>query len=289
MPDQNPKPRQRQLRNARILETSGVDFPAHLHKGWLLQKSASPDSAGRLLAAIGKEKTMPEPIALLDVFKGLTTEQVTEFQKSVTAEQLTAVQDQVAEVFRSLRDLVDASDPDVPSTSSTAETAPVVPGTEALLASADLQKAIGTDGVALLRKMQEDLEKSQAEAALEKAARLDETSITKAATDFAGLELDFVKFAPALRRFTEAHPEAAAELTKALTSTKELNSTVDGMLLREIGKSALPVSGSPADQLQTIAKQLVEKGEAKTMPEAFAKALELHPHLYEAHRQNQGA
>ena len=55
--------RTRKMVNLNIEETSGVDYPAHLHDGWLVMKAANPSDVQTVLeSSVSKEDSMSESI-----------------------------------------------------------------------------------------------------------------------------------------------------------------------------------------------------------------------------------
>lgn len=48
------------LTNLAVFETSGVDYPAHLHDGFIVMKQANPQNVAGILASLTESETMTE-------------------------------------------------------------------------------------------------------------------------------------------------------------------------------------------------------------------------------------
>jgi hypothetical protein len=276
----------RRLRDLKVKETSGVDHPAHKHPGWLIMKSVGDDTAQALAVALGKEMKMgtqtQEAPTLVDLVKSLTPEAVETIRKAITAEDIAPVRDQVADLWKVLRDLTDKGDDNTPSTEAPAAEAVMAADPAQVLASAELQKAIGPNGVAMLKAMHD--RQVAAEATLD--AEREANAIAKARADYGDImEPTAVEaFAKAMRAFEAMSPEGASAVREALEKSKSLNASAEAIITKEIGGRGAVNSDSPMGKLQTIAKAYVEAGTERTLEAAFAKACADNPDIYAAHR-----
>lgn len=199
--------------------------------------------------------------------------------KEITDADVAPVRDAVAEAWKMLRDLADKGSIDTPSSDGVAAGAPVAPDAQSVLASAELQKALGADGVSILRKAFEQSEQIVKELEAEREA----TFIAKARTDYGTImDADTIEpFAKGLRALTALDPTSAAAVTAALAKSMELNASAESIITSELGSAYAP-AGSGADRLNSIAKSLFNAGSAPTIEQAYAKAVELNPALYDA-------
>lgn len=116
----------------------------------------------------------------------------------------------------------------------------------------------------------------------------DEAAVTKAKESYSNIPgLDPATFGPALRKAAEAAPDAVAEIEKALSAAHAALG-VDSALMQEVGSSAAPAAGGDTfAHIQTLAKSLVQSGEAQSIEEGVAKALFANPSLYEQYQADQ--
>jgi hypothetical protein len=288
MPNKSVKPGEpgtTQLRRVAIAETSGVDHPAHKHPGWLLMKSIGNDKADALVAAFGKEGNMPvakETPVLTGLLKSLEgadrptiCDAILKADENVILKELTEAdiapaRDAVAGAWKILRDLADKGNAETPSVEAVA-----APDAESVLASADLQKAVGANGVALLKSIVEKAAASDKALEEERAA-----SFTKSIEAEFGETIEKADIEPLAKALRAMDADAAAVVRKALTKSKELNASAEAIITSEIGAVGMFKSGSAADQLSTIAKGYVESGAEKTYEQAFAKACSNNEELY---------
>lgn len=312
--------RQRKLVAPRITEVSGVDRPAHLRDGWFMRKNLDAAGTDALLGALGRGARMPKPVeasAATSLLKSLTGEQrsllledggTEKVAKALNSDQTAAftkaaggdfqpLLDQLAQVWQGLRDLSEKEDPDVPSTDAVdpatgmPAVAPVAPDAATVLASPALAKALGSEGVAMLKSLHERAEKAEQreQEAIQKA--LDTESATEFGKSFGALGLDAAQMGPALRKFADADPAAAEAIRKALTKAQTEQSGQRAIIVKEIGRVVAP-SGEDGDtasgQVETIAKSLVASGAAKTIEQARVQAYQQNPDLYNAARNAGG-
>lgn len=136
-----------------------------------------------------------------------------------------------------------------------------------------------------LRKRMEDLEKRAEEAEkvakAEHDARVTKEFIEKAA-GYSHLPMKAEEFGPVLKALAEKAPDEFAKIEAVLKTAEEQVATAN--LFGEAGRSGGAVGADTFAKIETVAKGLVEKGLAKTMPEAIAKAAEMHPDLYHEYR-----
>lgn len=296
MPEGKP---QRQMVDMEVVETSGVDHPAHGHEGWLVRKSAGRGrvaALNRLLKGTAMPKTKEDLIKEVDGSK--LPEPVKEYvKKSID---LTPEIDAAAALWDALRTKQEAEDPNVPSPTDGAQPAPApAPSPVAAAFGPDVFKALGAEEQEALAKAAGDnpeLAKAfgalagVATAAMQKAqeerdARLDAEAIAKSRDTYTNLSVEHETLAPALRKMAEVNPELAEVVTKALEGA---NVQIEASgLFKELGSSAA-VEGSAMQKAQGLAAAYVTAGTVKTIAEGLAKAFEENPALYTEYEKEVG-
>lgn len=278
------------LVNLAIEETSGVDHPAHLHEGWLVVKASNPDEVSEIVASLA-----PQTIEEDSVPEDTTAAAEVTTDETVIAEPLA---DQTVEA-----DTDDTVEVIVPDTieALTAELAAARAEIDALkgdVAEEDEALALVKSAPEAVRKAF-DAMREQAEAAMQKAAaveetlvkereaRADEAAIVKAREQFAHLSVDPTVLGPALRKMALLDPDLAAVIEGALSAADAQSES--GAIFAEIGKASTPSSGSAFDRLASMAKAAVADGTAPTVEQAMASLATTQPDLYTDYLTEKGA
>lgn len=301
MPDQRPT---RQMIDMEVLETSGVDHPAHGFEGWLVKKSAGPGRLTRL-ESILRGKIMP--ITKEDLLKEIAESKVSESVKEFVTKSLDLTDDinAAAELWSSLRTKQEAQDPNVPTVDETPDMEAAAGAVLPAPAPAPVAAAAGDVFKSLDKETQEALakatgespelakafegilgvaQKAVADAAAERDARLDDEAIAKSKEMFKNVGIDHEQVAPALRKMAEIDPDTYAVVKAALEAA-------DGQLeaagmFKELGHSQRAAgAGSAMAKAEAVAKSLVDAGTVKSIPEGVAKAFADDPSLYEQHEK----
>lgn len=302
MPADSP---QRRMIDINVLETSGVDHPAHGREGWLVKKSAS---AGRVaaLTRILEGTAMPTKE---DLKKEVAASKLTEGEKTFMTKAIDLSDDvtAAAQLWQSLRAKQEAGDPEVPTVevdptapAPAAAPAPVAAGAPGL--GADVFKSVTdpTERAALAKAAEENpalykafeglskkAEEALAKAAAEEAVRLDSEAVAKAKAEFSHLAIDHDEVAKAVRQISIVAPELAEKVTKALGQVEGQLEAAD--MFKEIGTRRVNAAGegTAMAKAEGLAKSFVEAGLVKTHAEGLAKAFEENPALYTEH-ENEG-
>jgi hypothetical protein len=155
-----------------------------------------------------------------------------------------------------------------------------------------------------VRKMYEDMQKATDEAvakadeAVAKAAeaedtlrkerdeRADSDAIVKARESYQSLGIDPEQVGPALRRLSETDADLAKAIETALVSANAKVESAD--IFSEIGKSALPSSGSAYEQADVMAKAAFAAGHSATIEQALTDVFTSNPDLYSQYLSDQG-
>ena len=265
-----------------IEETSGVDYPAHLHEGWLVIKASNTESVADVLAAL------PEPLG--DNMSEDPTEVTLETDSEVTLaaddekadgmepeskqveEELAMAQARIAELESRIAELEGSVDEDM------------------MEEAADDVVALAKSAPEPIRKAMEELAKAKdaAEFALakEREDRADADAITKARGAYKHLSLEPEKVGPALRRLTAIDADLAKSIQDALAAADAQNESAD--IFTEVGKGYVP-SGDAINRMTSLAKAAVSEGKAATVEQAMAQVATDNPALYNDYLTEKGA
>ena len=148
-----------------------------------------------------------------------------------------------------------------------------------------------------VRKMYEDMQKATDEAVAKAAAaeetlrkerdeRADEAAVVKARESFQSLGINPEQVGPALRRLSETDADLAKAIETALVSANAKVESAD--IFSEIGKSALPSSGSAYEQADVMAKAAFAAGHSATIEQALTDVFTSNPALYSQYLSDQG-
>lgn len=287
------------MNDLQVLETSGVDHPAHLVEGFAVMKAKDPEKASRIMSALGKDmnmgttRTPAPPAGQAALAKSIAAEVTKEVDGS-----LKAVLDELAKVWQSLQTAVQSTDEETP----TAEQQPAAPAAPAaaatpVAAAAELEKALeGMDPAvrAAFQKQAADMADMRAvakaaedaaataiaKAKAEEGKRLDNEAIAKSATTYSNLAIDHAAVAPALRALGEEHP-LAKSITGLLTALNEQQDGAD--IFKELGHTGVQVTKG-AEGVQKRAEELVATGQFENVAKAKAHIYQTDPAAVEAAR-----
>lgn len=281
-----------------IVETSGVDHPAHLREGWLVMKAASAEQAEATLDAFATYN--PED-NVTDEQHEVDTEEVespVEAAAPAPVDEIARMAEQIAHL-QAQRIVADEAhlaalaklEAQIVERDEQIDTlTKMLPEPEPVDAEAEMLKALPEP----IRKALEDAEARAAEA-IEKAAAADaalativaerETAewITKA-REFDNLAADPVVLGPILRKFATVDAEAVDTLVDVLKSANAQAESAG--IFAEIGvPTPQPVGDGDAwSVIESLAKAKMSAGEAGTMAAAIALVTAEQPDLYDRYR-----
>lgn len=288
------------MNDLEVLETSGVDHPAHLHEGFAVMKAKDPEKASSIMRALGKDKNMgtnPRTPAPPAGSADAIAKAVAEAVKKDLGGDLKAVQDELAQVWQKLQTVVQSTDEQTPTAEETAATAAPAAAPAAVAAAAELEKALEKADpavAAILRKQAADLAavnkaaedaRAEANAAIEKARaeegkRLDADAIAKSRTEFSNLAIDHEAIAPALRALGDS--PLAKSLRATLTSLNEQQDGAD--IFKELGVSGSTAVTKGVEAVRKRAQDLVDAGTFDSIAKAEAHIYTTDPAAVEAAR-----
>jgi hypothetical protein len=255
--------RTRKMVNLNIEETSGVDYPAHLHDGWMVMKSANPSDVQTVLeSSVSKEDSVSESI---------------ENRLEEALELLTKAEERIAELEEATEEVAE-------ETEAPAEEAPVEEEDVMKSLPEPVQKAF-----AVLQKQAEEAQAKADEATTvlhkEREAHADAEAIEKA-RGWSHLNLDAQEVGPALRRLAQVDEALAKSVTEVLESVNAQAESAD--IFAEIGRTT-GISGNAFSQLEAMAKSAVSEGKASTVEQALSDLAVAEPSLYAQYLNEKGA
>lgn len=259
----------RKMVNLDIRETSGVDHPAHQHEGWIVMKSASPETVGSLFGSLNKPEEAP-------------------VAEKTEAEKLAEANARIAELEAA------AAAPAAGTQEPAAEPA----GTQATEGSeSGHEPAEATQEDALekaLTKLPEAVRKAFSAQAAELAkatetinkerdARLDGEAIAKSKGLFKAIAIDHDTVAPALRRVALVDADLAKAVETAL-SAADAQLASGTSLTKEVGNGGAGEGDNGAlETINKAAAALREEDPKLSEQQAFVKALTANPSLHAAY------
>lgn len=263
-------PVQRKMVEIDVVETSGVDHPAHLHEGWLVMKAADSKTVESIF---GKSAIVKE---VKDVTEEEIKKAAADAEALVKATALeTSLKAKVADLEKQLAEAKKGGNPFGKSTEEgdVTKSVELPEAVKEMLRKAadeteDLKKAAAADREAFVK---------------ERDARLDEKAIAESEKTYKSLAFDHSVVAPALRKFAGVDADTAKVLTEVLKAAEgQLDSAG---IFQELGKSSENSGASALDQLNAAAKVLKD-ADANLTPElAFSKAVDANPKLYTDYKE----
>ena len=269
------------MTNLEIVETSGVDHPAHLHEGWLVVKASNATTVADVLRTLPESMEASMSEATEEIVEQETVaaaEEMPEQEAKGVEEDLAMATARIAELEARISELEGMIEVEVEVEDEPMEGEEMME--EAVVA---LAKSAPAD----VRKALVDMAKAKADAenalVKEREDRADAEAIAKARETFKHLNLDVEKVAPALRRLDA---ELAKAIEDALISADAQNESAD--IFTEVGKGYAP-KGDAIDRMTSLAKAAVAEGKAATYEQALASVAIENPALYNDYLIEKGA
>lgn len=244
--------KKRKMVALKVLETSGVDHPAHLEEGWIVMKSAT------------KEANVSEEVLMDPSLEEAYIERVVELEKALEASHAHVEQLQKA--------------------AEEAEAEAEVEDDEEIDAEEEIMKSLPQPVREMLEKAANEATFAKEELRKEREARRDEEFVQKAA-EWQHLTVDAKDLGPALRRLTDIDANLASQVEKALSAANAQSESA--AIFDEIGRGSRPDDGSAYAKVESMAKAAVNSGDFKTMEQAVASIVTQNPDLYAAYRAEQ--
>jgi len=244
--------KKRKMVALKVLETSGVDHPAHLEEGWIVMKSAT------------KEANVSEEVLMDPSLEEAYIERVVELEKALEASHA-----QIEEMQKAKYAAGDMEPED---------------DEEEEDEEAEMMKSLPQPVREMLEKAANEATYAKEELRKEREARRDEEFVQKAAA-WQHLTVDAKDLGPALRRLTDIDANLASQVEKALSAANAQSESAS--IFDEIGRGSRPDDGSAYAKVESMAKAAVNNGDFKTMEQAVASIVTKNPDLYAAYRAEQ--
>jgi hypothetical protein len=262
--------KQRKMVALKVLETSGVDHPAHLEEGWIVMKNAGTATE----AQVSDTNENTENTEVMDsTLEEAYIERVIELEKALAAsEAKVAEMTEAAEKAKvsTKTDKMDDEDEDED---------------EEMMDEEETYKSLLKSVPAPVREMLEKAENAASaareELRKEREARADELYVAKAA-GWSHLTLDSKEVGPALRRLHDIDGKLADSVEKALEAANAQSESA--AIFEEIGRGSRPSDGSAYSKVETLAKAAYDAGEFPTLEQAISATVLKNPDLYAAYR-----
>lgn len=250
--------KQRKMVALKVLETSGVDHPAHLEEGWIVMKNA-----GTTEAKVENTEATPAEPQIESALEEAYIDRIVELEKA-----LAASEEKVAEITKAYAEKEEMEE----------EEEEEMDEEETMKA---LVKSLPEPVREMLKKAEDAASKAQEELRKEREARRDEEFVEKAA-GWSHLTLDAKNFGPALRRLTDIDANLAEQVEKALEAANAQSESAS--IFDEIGRGSRPDESNAYAKVQALAKAAKEAGEFATVEQAVAGIIQKNPDLYAAYR-----
>jgi hypothetical protein len=247
--------KQKKMVALKVLETSGVDHPAHLEEGWIVMKNAGNQT----------EETVSEQDETME--QGLEEayiERVVELEKALSASN---------EELSDLKKAYDAKKADADETTEDEEDE-----------DEDMMKSLPQPVREMLEKAEASANIAREELKKERDNRRDEQYVAKAA-GWSHLTVDANDLGPALRRLNDIDATLGETIEKALESANAQAESAS--IFDEIGRGSRPSEGNAYAKVETLAKAAFVSGEYQTVEQAMTGVILKNPDLYADYRKEQ--
>lgn len=261
--------KQRKMVALKVLETSGVDHPAHLEEGWIVMKNAGTATE----AQVSDTNENTENTEVMDsTLEEAYIERVIELEKALAeSEAKVAAMAEAAEKAKSPKVEIEVGEEEDDEEEMMDEEETY----KALL------KSVPEPVREMLKKAEDAAATAREELRKERDARADELYVAKAA-GWSHLSLDAKNVGPALRRLHEVDGKLADAVEKALEAANAQSESA--AIFEEIGRGSRPSDGNAYSKVETLAKAAFEAGEFPTLEQAISATVLKNPDLYAAYR-----
>lgn len=260
----------------KVLETSGVDHPAHLEEGWIVMKNSGTTTEATVSDTneINSEEIDP-------TLEEAYIDRIVELEKSLAAsEKLVSDLSEETEKAKKkmpafIQDKIDAKEEDEEEDEEDDD--------EEMTYKA-LVKSLPEPVRLMLKKAEDAEKKATEELRKERETRRDEEFVKKAA-GWSHITVDASDFGKALRRLTDIDASLAEQVEKAMEAVNAQAESAS--IFNEIGRGGRPEEGDAYGKVQALAKAAHQAGEFSTVEQAVAGIIHKNPDLYAAYRNEQ--
>ena len=250
----NKQAKQKKMVALKVLETSGVDHPAHLEEGWIVMKNAGTQT----------EDTVSEETETME--QGLEEayiERVVELEKA-----LATSEEKLAKMYGDApKKKVDAEEEEEEEDDDEA-----------------MMKSLPAPVREMLQKAEASANEAREELKKERDNRRDEQYVAKA-TAWSSLTVDANNLGPALRKLSDIDATLGEVIEKALESANA--QAESAQIFDEIGRGSRPTEGNAFAKVETLAKAAFVAGEYSTVEQAMTGVILKNPDLYADYRKEQ--
>lgn len=240
----------RKMVKLKVVETSGVDHPAHLNEGWVVMKHQDPETTEG--AEVSEETEAIETTEADVITESLVKaqERIAELEEALEVEKAKKKPAFLAEVE------VEAEDED----------------------EEDMMKSVPEAVREMLNKAKVEADDARAELRKEREERRDAEFVAKAQSAWGLLPVDASEVGKAMRRLTDVDAPLAETIAKALDAANAQAESAN--IFAEIGTAGRPDTGDAYGKVQAMAKSLVADGKASTVEQAVVDLISADPNLY---------
>lgn len=239
----------RKMVKLKVIETSGVDHPAHLNEGWVVMKQQDNQESTEG-AEVSEE-----------------TEAVETIEVDVVTESLVKAQERIAELEEAL-EIEKAKKP----------TVEIEIDGEEEEDEEDMMKSVPEAVREMLNKAKVEADVAREELRKERDERRDAEFVAKAQTSWGLLPVDASEVGKAMRRLTDVDAPLAETIAKALDAANAQAESAN--IFAEIGTAGRPDTGDAYSKVQALAKSLVADGKSSTVEQAVVDIISADPALY---------
>lgn len=242
----------RKMVKLKVVETSGVDHPAHLNEGWVVMKHQDPETTEG--AEVSEE-----------------TEAIETTEDDLITESLVKAQERIAELEEAL---------EVEKAMYGKKKKPAfLTEDEDEEDEEDMMKSVPDAVREMLNKAKVEADDARAELRKEREERRDAEFVAKAQSAWGLLPVDATEVGKAMRRLTDVDAPLAETISKALDAANAQAESAN--IFAEIGTAGRPDTGDAYSKVQSMAKSLVAEGKAKTVEQAVVDLISDDPTLYQ--------
>jgi hypothetical protein len=240
----------RKMVKLKVIETSGVDHPAHLNEGWVVMKHQDPETTEG--AEVSEETEAIETTEADVITESLVKaqERIAELEEALEVEKAKKKPAFLAEVE------VEAEDED----------------------EEDMMKSVPEAVREMLNKAKVEADNAREELRKEREERRDAEFVAKAEASWSLLPVDASEVGKAMRRLTDVDAPLAETIAKALDAANAQAESAN--IFAEIGTAGRPDTGDAYGKVQALAKSLVADGKASTVEQAVVDLISADPTLY---------
>ena len=234
----------------KVLETSGVDHPAHLEEGWIVMKNAGTQTEDTVSE---QKETMEQGLEEAYI------ERVVELEKA-----LAETQEKLAKAYDTKMKEEEEEEEEEDD--------------EAMM------KSLPQPVREMLEKAEASANQAREELKKERDNRRDEQYVSKASA-WSSLTVDPQNLGPALRKLSDIDATLGEVIEKALESANAQAESAS--IFDEIGRGSRPTEGNAFAKVETLAKAAFVAGEYSTVEQAMTGVILKNPDLYADYRKEQ--